>query len=53
MAALENSDDPQELINTVKHLAFTRCGELNVYGIVDSQIAFLDDKLLAINSPIS
>lgn len=53
MSTLENADDPQPLVNTVKHLAYTRCGELNVYGIVDAQIVLLADKLLAITSPTS
>lgn len=30
-----------------KHFAFTRCGELNLYGMVDAQIAVLDDKLMS------
>ena len=28
-----------------KHFAFTRCGELNVYGIVDAQIAAIEGEL--------
>ncbi|HEX6716544.1 MAG TPA: hypothetical protein VF088_05505 [Pyrinomonadaceae bacterium] len=39
--------DPQALANTAKHFAFTRCGELNVYGMVDAQIAVVKDELLA------
>ena len=50
MAMLENADDPTALANTVKHLAFTRCGELNACGIVDAQISLLDDKLLSPNT---
>jgi hypothetical protein len=46
MATLENSADPKALAHTAKHLAFTRCGELNAYGIVDSQIAALESELL-------
>ena len=47
MATLENAAHPKALANTAKHLAFTRCGELNVCGIVDSQIAVLEGELLA------
>lgn len=50
LAILESSAHPKALANTAKHLAFTRCGELNAFGLVDSQIAILEDKLLANNS---
>ena len=46
MGTLENSAHPKALAHTVKHLAFTRCGEFNVYGMVDSQIAVLESELL-------
>ena len=39
MATVENSPHPKALANTVKHLAFTRCGEMNFLGMVDAQIA--------------
>jgi len=47
LARLENSTHPKALANTAKHLAFTRCGELNLYGMVDAQIAILEDRLMA------
>jgi hypothetical protein len=47
MGAIENLRHPAALINTVKHLAFTHCGELNVYGIVDAQIATLESELFS------
>ena len=47
MGTLQNSDEPEALANTVKHFAFTRCGELNVFGIVDSQIEMIERELLA------
>jgi len=47
MATLENATHPRALANLTKHFAFTRCGELNSYGIVDAQIAALDGELLA------
>ena len=45
MEALQTSSEPKALAHVVKHLAFTRCGELNVFGIVDSQVAVLERKL--------
>ena len=47
MATIENSTHPKALANTLKHLAFTRCGELNVYGMVDAQVATVEHELLA------
>lgn len=47
MATFERSADPKALANTTKHLAFTRCGELNVFGMVDAQIALLEGELSA------
>ncbi|HEY0764053.1 MAG TPA: hypothetical protein VGD61_16880 [Pyrinomonadaceae bacterium] len=45
MATLENATHPKALANIAKHVAFTRCGELNAYGIVDAQIAVLEGEL--------
>jgi hypothetical protein len=53
MATLENSTHPKALANTAKHLAFTRCGELNLYGMVDAQIAVAEGELLAGNTLMS
>jgi hypothetical protein len=47
LSTLENSAHPKALANTAKHLALTRCGELNVYDFVDAQITALEDKLFA------
>ena len=47
MSTLENSPQPKVLANHVKHIAFTRCGELNCYGMVDTQIATIESELLA------
>jgi hypothetical protein len=47
MATLENSAHPKALANAVKHLAFTRCGQFNLYGMIDAQIELIEDKLLA------
>ena len=46
MAAIESSAQPQALVNTAKHLAFTHCGELNVYGMVEAQVSALQAQLL-------
>ena len=53
MGTMQNSADPQALANTVKHFAFTRCGELNLFGMVDAQIAVVEGELLASNALIS
>jgi hypothetical protein len=47
MGTLQNSSDPEVLAHTVKHFAFTRCGELNVFGMVDAQIAVVEGELLS------
>ena len=46
MATLENSTEPKVLANHLKHIAFTRCGELNCFGMVDAQIAAIETELL-------
>ena len=53
MATVENSSHPKALANTAKHLAFTRCGELNLYGMVDAQIATAEGDLLGGNAMLS
>ena len=47
MGMLEHSTQPNALANTVKHFAFTCCGELNLFGMVDAQIVVLERELLA------
>src|SRR5215203_7188812 len=37
MATIESSTDPKALASTAKHRAFTRCGELNLYGMVEAR----------------
>ena len=46
MGTLQNSTDPEALANAAKHFAFTHCGERNVFGVVDAQIAVLQAELL-------
>jgi len=47
MGTLENSRDPKLLANAAKHLAFTRSGESNLYGMVDAQLSLVEGELLA------
>ena len=51
MAALENSTQPKVLANMAKHYAFRYCGELNLFGMVDAQVAVLEYELLASEIP--
>ena len=50
MATVENSSHPKALANAAKHFAFTRCAELNLYGIVDAQVEMVGRELFADNS---
>jgi hypothetical protein len=50
MGMLENSRDPKLLANTVKHFTFTHCGELNLYGMVDAQLAVIEGELFSITN---
>ena len=47
MGILQHFRQPEVLANTAKHYAFTRCGELNVFGMVDAQITVVEGELLA------
>ena len=47
MAMFERAAHPKALANLTKHFVFTRCGELNLNGIVDAQITVLEHELLA------
>ena len=47
MGAIEHSNDPKSVSNTAKHFAFSRCGEFNLYGMVDAQLAVVEGELLA------
>jgi hypothetical protein len=50
MSTLENASHPKALANLAKHFTFTRCGELNLNGMVEAQIAALESELLARNT---
>lgn len=47
MSTLQSATNPKALAKVAKHVAFCRCAELNPYGMVDAQIAVLEDELLA------
>jgi len=47
MSSIEDSAYPKALAKTAKHLAFARCGELNVHGMVEAQVATVESQLLA------
>jgi hypothetical protein len=47
MGTLANCADAKAFAHTAKHFAFTHCGELNLYGIVDAEMAVVEGKLFA------
>lgn len=47
MSTLQSATNPKALTTAAKYVAFCRCAELNPYGMVDAQIAVLEDELLA------
>lgn len=49
MATLENSSHPRLLANAAKHLAFPRCGDLNLYRMVGAHIKELEDEMWRAN----
>lgn len=53
METLENSTDPRVLASRAKHVAFSRCGELHVYELVDARLAELEGESLASNTLVS
>ena len=53
METLESSTHPKVFACRAKHVAFSRCGELHVYEMVDAQIAVVEDELLARNTVVS
>ena len=53
MGTLESSAHPKLLANAAKHFAFTRCAELNLYGMVDAQLPLVEGELLADSSLVS
>lgn len=53
MATLEHATHPKVLANMAKHIAFTRCGQLNLYGMVDTQITLLESELLTTGNTLA
>ena len=53
MSTLENASHPKALANLTKHYAFTRCGELNLNGMVEAQIEIFESELLTDNTLVS
>jgi len=53
METLENSTDPKVFAGRAKHVAFSRCGELHVYEMIDAELAELEGELLASNTLVS
>jgi len=49
LATLENATHPKAFSNMAKHLAFTRCAELNFCGMVEAQIELFENQLLGGN----
>jgi hypothetical protein len=47
LATIEDSKHPKALANTAKHQALTRCSELNLFGMVEAQVATVEQELLA------
>jgi hypothetical protein len=50
METLESSMQQKVLASRAKHVAFSRCGELHVYEMIDAQLAELEGELLATNT---
>jgi hypothetical protein len=53
LATLENATHPKAFSNMAKHLAFNRCAELNLYGMVDTQIEVFENQLLGRDTLVS
>ena len=53
METLENFTDPKVLTSRAKHVAFSHCGELHVYEMIDAQLAELEGESLASNTLVS
>lgn len=46
MGAIENSVSPKVLANAAKHFAYIRCGELNLYRLVENLVSEVEMELL-------
>jgi hypothetical protein len=50
METVESSAQPKVFTSRAKHVAFSRCGELQVYEMVDAQIVVAERERLAANA---
>ena len=46
MGTLENSRQIKVFANAAKHLAFTHCGESNLFGMVDAQLTMIETLMV-------
>ena len=53
METLESSMQAKVLASRAKHVAFSHCGELHVYEMIDAQIAEVERQFLRRNTPAS
>jgi hypothetical protein len=47
MGVVQHSTECDALAHTAKHIAFTHCGDRNVYGMVDAHLAAVESELFA------
>jgi len=45
MSTLEKSTHPKALANMAKHMAFARCGELDLHDMVEAQVTIVEREL--------
>ena len=48
MGVLQHSTECDAVAHTAKHIAFTHCGDRNVYGMVDAQLAVVEGELFSV-----
>ena len=53
METLESSMQPKVLASRAEHVAFSHCGELHVYEMIDAQLAELEGESVASNTLVS
>ena len=49
MGTVQDSTEAKALAHTAMHIAFTRCGYLNLNGMVEAHIAVIEGELLSSN----
>jgi hypothetical protein len=53
MATVEHARQAEALAKTAKHIAFSRCCELNLYSMVDAQVSAVENELFASNGLVT